>query len=173
MSIDNCRYSYDELTETVLPEYLKSLKQEFESPIPMSNFTEEGVGIRTLLNQFGFESDFPGCYVLIESGEPIYVGISQKVVTRINQHVNGKNHFSASLAYRMAVDVYDGDIEQSTRKQLMNVDNFYALFEEKKRYLSSLDVAFIGIDNPVERYLFEIYCAMAFDTSQWNTFETH
>ncbi|MCF7802698.1 MAG: GIY-YIG nuclease family protein [Candidatus Marinimicrobia bacterium] len=173
MPIDNCHYCYNELTETVLPEYLKTLKQQIDAPIPMSRFTEKGIGIRTLLKQFGFQSDFPGCYVFIEKEDPIYVGISQKLVTRINQHVNGKSHFSASLAYRMTMESYDGETEQYTRKQLMNMDKFRTLFEQKKKYLSELDVAFIEIDNPVERYLFEIYCAMELDTSRWNTFETH
>ena len=40
-------------------------------------------------------------------------------------------------------------------------------------YLRSLNVAFIEIGNPLELYLFEAYCAMELDTSEWNTFETH
>ena len=34
-------------------------------------------------------------------------------------------------------------------------------------------VAFVEIPNPLELYLFEAYCAIALDTSEWNTIRTH
>lgn len=39
--------------------------------------------------------------------------------------------------------------------------------------LRGLNVAFIEIQNALERYVFEAYCAMELNSSQWNTFETH
>ena len=81
--------------------------------------------------------------------------------------------FDASLAFRKAADSFVGDVDGNTRKQLMDKPAFHGLFEKKKQDLSSMNVVFIEIDNPIERYLFEVYCAMEFATSEWNTFETH
>lgn len=50
---------------------------------------------------------------------------------------------------------------------------FQRHFNAAKTYLSSLNVAYVEIFNPLELYLFEAYCAMELDTSTWNTFETH
>jgi hypothetical protein len=34
-------------------------------------------------------------------------------------------------------------------------------------------VAFIAIENDLEIYLFEAFCAMELDAWEWNTFRTH
>jgi len=34
-------------------------------------------------------------------------------------------------------------------------------------------VAAVRITNALERYLFEVYCAMKLNTWRWNTFATH
>jgi hypothetical protein len=57
---------------------------------------------RQVLARFGRTADCSGCYVLLEKGDPFYVGISRKVASRLSQHVKGKTHFDASLAYAMA-----------------------------------------------------------------------
>lgn len=46
-------------------------------------------------------------------------------------------------------------------------------FAEAQAYLRSLQVAAIAIENPLELYVFEPYCALELDTHQWNSFETH
>ena len=55
----------------------------------------------------------------------------------------------------------------------MSDPNFQNEFEKAKSYLKSLNVAFIEIQNDLEIYLFEAYCAMQLDTAEWNTFKTH
>ena len=42
--------------------------------------------------------------MLIREGKPFYVGISGTLIQRLRQHVTGKTHFDASLAYLMATD---------------------------------------------------------------------
>jgi hypothetical protein len=51
--------------------------------------------------------------------------------------------------------------------------NFIAQFENAKDYIRKLNVATVEITNPFVLYIFEAFCAMKFDTSKWNTFETH
>ena len=92
------------------------------------------------------------------------------VVSRIQQHVKGKTHFDASLAYLMASKQMGHGKE---RKQAMEDAAFRAAFEKAKERLKRMSVAFIDIQNPLELHLFEAYCAMALDTSEWNTFRTH
>lgn len=46
-------------------------------------------------------------------------------------------------------------------------------FDEAQTLLRGCTVAFIEIENPLELYLFEAYCAMELNTCQWHTFRTH
>ena len=120
--------------------------------------------------QLGLSRDFSGCYVLLEEERPVYVGISRKVLGRLRQHLRGKTHFDASLAYAVAQRRYPIDGHRST---VMEHPEFQSAFAEAKAYLRGLRVAFVEIDNPLELYLFEAYAAMQLGTYEWNTFRTH
>jgi predicted GIY-YIG superfamily endonuclease len=170
MAIDECRYTFAQLAGDVLPRYMAELRRRIVQPTQMAEFAIEGVGIATLLRQFNIPKDFEGCYVLIDGARPIYVGISQTVFRRIRQHVRGTTHFDASLAYRIANAHCQHNM---TRNAAMTDTEFKRHFSEAQAYLRGLNVASIEISNPLELYLFEAYCAMELDTSEWNTFETH
>ncbi|MDQ8020939.1 MAG: hypothetical protein REI94_03815 [Moraxellaceae bacterium] len=140
----------------------------------MDLFARPGVGPGTLLKEFGIPRDFSGCYVLLESQAAIYVGISRSVVGRLRQHVFGKTHFDASLAFRIAMARHpDKAVANLTRSEAMQDPLFGTSFVEAQAYLRSLQVAAISIENPLELYVFEAYCALELDTHQWNSFETH
>ncbi|MGX4642975.1 hypothetical protein [Massilia sp. SYSU DXS3249] len=144
------------------------------NPLDMSLFARPRVGTGRLLKELHFRQDFSGCYVLIDAGTPIYVGISRKVIGRLRQHVFGKTHFDASLAFRIAMARHpDRAIARVTREKAMQDPLFGTSFAEAQAYLCSLQVAFIAIENPLELYVFEAYCALELDTQQWNSFETH
>ncbi len=136
----------------------------------MSDFAIEGVGVSSLCKSFGLVEDFSGCYVLIEEKKPVYVGISRSVLQRLRQHVRGTTHFDASLAYRIAAKKMP---HGKTRTQAMEADEFKKPFADAKEYLRGLMVGYVKINNPLALYIFEPYCAIEFDTSEWNTFETH
>lgn len=170
MAIDGCKHTFAELATDVLPGYIAELQRRIARPTSMSEFAIEGVGIGTLLRQFKLARDFEGCYVLIDGDRPIYVGISRGVFQRLRQHVRGTTHFDASLAYRIAASRRPHTM---TRSKAMADGDFQTHFENSQDYLRGLNVAFIEIENPLELYLFEAYCAMELDTSEWNTFETH
>ena len=159
-----------DLTLRVFPRYMKDMRQALQAPHPMADFCKPGVGPGFLKTQLGLQSDFSGCYVLIDSRTPIYVGISRTVIARLRQHVFGKTQSDASLAYRMAVKQYPHRV---TRSQAMQDTAFKSAFDIAQNYLRSLKCATIAIDNPLELYLFEAFCAMELDTSVWNTFMTH
>lgn len=170
MLIDDCPHDFATLTNRIIPEHFRRLRAQIERPLLMADFAVEGSGVRSLLLKHGHTSDFSGCYVLIDQGRPIYVGISRTVFARLRQHVMGKSHFDASLAYRIATQRAPHSM---TRGQAMQDQGFQTAFANAKSYLRSLQVATIDISNPVELYVFEVCAAMELQTSTWNTFRTH
>lgn len=170
MPINQYEQSFEYLVSNEIPRYMHELKTFIDKPISMEQFAIEGQGISKLCSLLGLDSDFPGCYVLIEDKKPIYVGISKNVLRRLRQHVRGTTHFDASLAYRIAADNMP---HTHTRSKAMEQKEFKTEFDTAKEYLRSLNVVFVKIQNPLALYVFEPYCAMHFDTCKWNTFETH
>jgi len=158
------------MAATILPDHLRRLKPVLAAPLPVSSFCRPGVGIRSILSELGREKDFSGCYVLLREGRPFYVGISRTVLQRLRQHVTGRTHFDASLAYLMAAEKTGN---QMKRADAMRDDTFHKAFDDAQTLLRACSVAFIEISNPLELYLFEAYCAMELDTCEWNTFRTH
>lgn len=174
MPLHACTHTFQELATAVLPAHMDRMRAALAKPHGMDLFARPGVGPRGLLKEFGFTQDFSGCYVLLEAGAPIYVGISRGVIARLRQHVFGKTHFDASLAFRIAMAKHpDRTIVNLTRSEAMQNPPFGTSFIEAQAYLRSLQVAAIAIDNPLELYVFEPFCALELDTHQWNSFETH
>jgi len=146
------------------------MRAAIRTPRDMADFAGNGIGLKTLLRRLAKPQDFPGCYVLLDKQTPIYTGISRGVVGRLIQHVKGKTHTDASLAYGMAERALPHNL---SRDNAMRDPRFQAEFHKAQRYLQSLEVAFIEIPDDLELYLFEVYCSMELDTSKWNTFRTH
>ncbi len=170
MAIDECNHTFAEMAATVLPAHMSRLGAALEQPFSLSSFCKSGVGIRSLLSQIGRSVDFAGCYVLVREGKPFYVGISRTVVQRLRQHLNGRTHFDASLAYQMATKK---TLHKMKRAEAMRDGAFRKAFDEEQSLLRSCSVAFTEIPSSLELYLFEVYCAMELDTRDWNTFRTH
>lgn len=169
MTIDGCPHDFATLATTRLPMHMDALRTAMETPIKLADFARPGVGPGAMLKQHGRLGDFSGLYCMMDRG-PIYVGISRKVYSRLRQHVFGRTHFDASLAYRMAQ--HDAP-HTNTRSGAMNDAAFAKVFESKIAYLRGLRVATVEIEDAVELYLFEVYAALALGTSRWNTFRTH
>lgn len=170
MTVDNCKYSFQKLALTVLPGYMTKMNAAIKRPIPMTVFAEKGNGLKTILKQIGRENDFIGCYIFTEKDKPVYVGISRTVIQRVIQHVKGRTHYDASLAYRIATEHYPHTMR---RNEIMIDEGFRKEFENAKERIRSMGVSYIEIENDLELYLFEAYCAMELDTFKWNTFRTH
>jgi hypothetical protein len=170
LPIDGCASSFADLATKVLPKYMEELRVAMQDLRPLSEFCAPGVGVKTIVKQLGEEADFSGCYVLFHDATPFYIGISRGVIARLRQHGTGSTHYDASLAYSMARHKVPHKL---TRSAAMKNPTFRQAFEEAQRLLISCRVAFIEIQNSLELYLFEAYCAMELDTCKWNTFRTH
>lgn len=141
----------------ILPGDMARLWAALAAPVPMSLFCKKGFGVKSILSRLQRSSDFSGCYVLLREGKPFYVGISRPVVQRLRQHVTENTYFDASLAYLMATDKTGHEMKRS---DAMQDPAFRTAFDQAKALLRDCSVAFIDIDNPLEFYLFEAYCAM-------------
>lgn len=170
MYIDDCRHTFEELATSVLPAHMARLRAALDQPHVASIFSESGKGRAAVLRELGRGSDFSGCYVMLDGGRPIYVGISRNVIGRLRQHLLGKTHYEATLAYAMAQDRRP---TKGTRNEVMGKPEFRMVFDHVQMDLRKMSVASIEIDNPVELYLFEAYAALSLHTWEWNTFRTH
>lgn len=170
MAVDGCPHDFAALASDVLPARMQQLRTRMAAPVHMSEFAIFGDGPKTIAKRHGFEGDVSGCYVLMESGRPVYVGISRHVFERLAQHVGHRNHLTATLAYRMAAA--DAPHGQSAATAMAD-PAFREVFDSRREYLLGLDVAVVEIPNPLELYVFEAYAAMELDTCDWNTFSTH
>lgn len=166
--IDGCQRKFIDLA---LEEFPRNMNVLMNAPREaMNEFCIQGRGVAALLSARNLEKDFSGCYVLFEAGRAVYVGISRKVISRLRQHVLGTTHYDASLAYRMAAREM---LLEGTRDEAMTNETFVQTFRNSQKYLRSLMCAYVAIENPLELYLFEAFCAMELDTHEWNTFLTH
>ena len=170
MAIDECEHNFEHLSKATLPSYMDEMRKNMRNPHALKDFATEGAGVAARLKRLGLDNDFAGCYVIISKENPIYVGISRAVISRLTHHVKGNTHNSASLTYRMACKKSP---HKKTRTQAMGDDTFKQAFDAAKKYLCRSSVAFLEIPNSLELYLFEAYCAMELDTKQWNKFRTH
>ena len=156
MPIHECAHAFEALASTVLPERMLRMRAAMAHPWQMARFAQPKIGTKSLLKELALPKDFPGCYVLIEHGTAVYVGISRGVIGRLRQHVYGNTHFDASLAYRIAFSRHpDRTVETWTRSRAMQDQLFSSSFRQAQSYLRSLQVAAIEIENALERYVFE------------------
>ncbi|MDQ2667271.1 MAG: hypothetical protein M3Z05_14825 [Gemmatimonadota bacterium] len=170
MSIDDCEHSFEDLASHILPRHMDRLRAALAAPWPTAAFAQQGKGTKAVAAQFGLLGDFSGCYTLIEDARPVYVGISRSVLARVRQHVLGRSHFDASLAYLIAQRRLP---TKGQRAKNMDNPEFRAAFVDAQEYLRGLHVATVRIDNPLELHVFEAYAAMALGTCEWNSFRTH
>jgi hypothetical protein len=174
MTIDGCTRTFEELTTRILPAYMAELRTAMRADVPLAEFSVKGDGPVTLQKRYGLSCDPRGCYVLIDHGRPVYVGISKHVIARLLDHVRGGDHFTATLAYRIAAA---GHPHAMTAADAMTDSSFRAAFDEARGLLSAMTVAWVAVENPLELYVFEAYAAMELDTGTdsggWNTFATH
>jgi hypothetical protein len=170
MKIDRCTHDFDSLARVVVPKHMNRLRQALKCPVAAAGFVQPRTGVKTVARALGRAGDFRGCYVFLAHGLPFYVGISKKVIERIRQHLRGRSHFEATLAYRIA---QRSAAEKRSRAENMDSPAFLRRFAAAQRRLAEADVAFVEVQNPLELYLLEVYAAMALQTGRWNSFDTH
>jgi len=116
-----------------------------------------------------------GIYVFYENGNPVYVGRSEKLKKRIQQHNRpSSGHTSATFAFNIAKQIAQRseiDIERS-RSELEKDPKFVEIFKNAKIRVSNMQIKVIEIDDPITQTLFEVYSALELKT-EYNDWRTH
>ena len=117
-----------------------------------------------------------GIYVFFEEGRPIYVGRSNRMKCRIQEHGRpSSTHNSAPFAFNVAKKAAGkkGVDVSEKRAELEKDQTFAPLFSEAKERVSRMWVRVIEIDDPILQTLFEVYACIALRTTEYNDFDTH
>ena len=122
-----------------------------------------------------------GIYVFYESGEPLYVGRSNRMRERILEHGRPSSvHNSATFAFLLAMETATCkgiDCTGITRDHLQNEDDFKPLYDQAKERVRNMQVRAVEVDDAIEQSVFEVYAALHLKTTRdhggYNDFENH
>lgn len=136
-----------------------------------------------------------GIYVFYENCEPMYVGRSNRLKERILVHGrNSASYSSATFAFRLTLErleipsehlhlrelrqnpkpvlqhlgIYHG---YATRNELAANCWFNRAFGEQKERVRNMLVRVVEVEDPIEQTIFEVYAALALDTTRYNNFD--
>ncbi len=117
-----------------------------------------------------------GIYVFYENEEALYVGRSNGLKSRIQQHGRqSSDHYSATLAFNMAkkeMNVNRNKRGLATRNELEKAPGFKEAFFLARKQVAKMQVKVIGIEDQIAQALFEVYAALTLNT-KYNDFSTH
>jgi hypothetical protein len=118
----------------------------------------------------------PGIYLFSEGDVPIYVGQSRKLRSRLIQHTGAtRRQNQASFAFNVAKrEASKAGVDVKRWRAVLEADpGFVPHFTAARAAVAAMDVQFIELPDPIARTLFEVYAALALDTVEFNSFETH
>ena len=120
-------------------------------------------------------SDIPkrGIYVFYEGKKAIYVGRSNGLRNRIQEHGRpSSDHYSATLAFLMAKEDVEDIPPQITRGELEKRPDFEAAYSKTKKRIREMGVRVVEVKDPIEQSIFEMYASLALKT-KYNSFDNH
>jgi len=118
----------------------------------------------------------PGIYLFSHDSAPVYVGQSRKLRNRLRQHTGATNsHNQASFAFNLAKrEAKKARVDIKRFRSALELDPTFApYFDAARVEVARMNVQFIEVADPIVRTLFEVYAALALDTVEFNSFETH
>ena len=118
----------------------------------------------------------PGIYLFSDADGPIYVGQTRSLQTRLKQHTGATSRSeNASFAFNVAKrEAASAGVDVKRFRKTLEADPaFVPHFSRARTTVANMRVQFIEMDEPITRYLFELYAALALGTTEFNTFETH
>ena len=135
----------------------------------------KAIGMYTMFDRRALRRKLPaskGVYVLYERGRPMYVGRSDKLADRLLEHgrPSGDSE-TATFAFNLAKDNFR-DSASMSRKDLQRVEDFRLLFDDAKERVRKMEVRVVGVGDPIEQTILEVYLHLALDTP-FNSFENH
>ena len=152
-----------------LPEYLRELREP--DSIPMETPAQR----RSLRDALPASE---GVYVLYEDDKPLYVGRSDRLADRLLEHgqpANGSESatFAFNLAYlKWRPQTEFANVTRQERQAFKLAPEYDILFDEAKERVRKMCVRAVGIENPVEQAMFELYAHVQLETP-YNSFRNH
>ena len=114
-----------------------------------------------------------GIYVLYEDDKPIYVGRSDRLKERLLEHGQPSGWSeSATFAFILAKEKFGKDAGSMSRKELQENPDFRRLFTDAKLRVRRMGIRAVGIQDPIEQTIFEVYVHLKLKTEH-NSFENH
>ncbi|MDO9437713.1 GIY-YIG nuclease family protein [Hydrogenophaga sp.] len=118
-----------------------------------------------------------GVYLFTEDGRHLYVGRSNSVKKRLQNHCgpsSGEN--KAAFAFLLTRDhtnnVKPSYRSEGSRKHLMTLPDFRDAFATQKARLLTMDIRVVEEPNPYRQAMLEMYAAVALGTP-FNRFDNH
>ena len=172
------RVQFDEVVKK-MSDYLRMLK---ECPFIGMDSTRERRDLRAELLRSAYIKVIKGrkprtgagIYVLYEREKAMYAGRTYHLPERLLEHGNKGGSETATFAFLLAREKYlrlypDKGL---TRAELTKVNEFDSLFEAARKRVRKMKVKAVGIDDPIEQTLFEVYAHLVLGT-RYNSFDNH
>ena len=119
------------------------------------------------------KNEVKGIYIFYENDQPIYVGISRKIIQRLRNHFSGQSHNEASLVYLILRNKHDNSekgLYMGNRAELPEFKSERKSFQAKM--INEWKVAILPISDNYALYTTEVLLACELQT-KWNSFQTH
>ena len=118
-----------------------------------------------------------GIYLLSENGRHLYVGRTNRLRKRLNEHGRtSSGHNTAPFAFRLARET-TGHLRASykasgSRRSLETDPLFKAEFAKQKQRVRGMTVRFVEETDPLRQAVLELYVSVALKTP-YNDFDNH
>jgi len=114
-----------------------------------------------------------GIYVLIEDGEPVYVGRTRNLSQRLQAHISA-SHNSASYAVKRLRKRYGENATykpEMSRQHITTVEPWRGRFLQEIEKIRQMQFRFLEVEDPVDQYLLELYTTieLGLELSGFNT----
>jgi len=153
-------YTFENYAIDILPKRIEMIDSILKHAFKVKQLFTKGTGEKGVIKKLGRVDDFKGIYGFVKKGTVIYVGTSEKVINRLTYQVKGHTKYQAHLAWEIA------------KQNKLWVDKKIKIpdLNAAKEQIMKLDVFFMEVTSPVERYLLEAYAAMHYNC-KFNSFE--
>lgn len=158
----NYEYTFEDYATNILPSRVAMMESLLPHAFKVNKLFGKGSGERGVVKKLGRMMDFKGIYAFVRNGKIIYIGTSEKVVNRVVYHVKGHTKYQAHLAWEIAKE----------KGLWINKKMGIPDMNSAKAEVGKLNVLFLEITSPIERYLLEAFAAMHFNC-KFNVFEGH
>jgi len=154
-------YSFKDYALDILPNRIKMIDSMLKHSFKVKKLFSKGTGEKGVIKKIGRVDDFKGFYGFVKKGKVIYVGTSEKVINRLTYQVKGHTKYQAHLAWELAKE---HNIWINSKFKIPDLDT-------AKEKIFKMDVFFMEVTSPIERYLLEPYAAMHYNCA-FNSFES-